>query len=265
MQALGIPDRHGVPTNTDNRAIWRTFARHWYLFRATPSRLWFEHALETIFGVAERLTEANADAIYDRIADALPTPEMRPRALYDRFDIEAISTTDGALDSLEFHDEIIQSGWKGRVLPAYRPDWVIDPDRDRAGFTARVEQLVTLAGTTMSWAGYLEAHRVRRAYFKARGATSTDHGHPSAHTENLGTDDAEALFERILGGTYADADAESLPRPDADRDGAHEPRRWAGDAIHPGVRGATTTAISLRLSAWTRAPISRRRPNTCVR
>jgi glucuronate isomerase len=208
MQALGIPDRHGVPTNTDNRAIWRTFAKHWYLFRATPSRLWFEHALETIFGITERLTEANADALYDRIADALPTPEMRPRALFERFNIEAISTTDGALDSLAFHDEIAQSGWKGRVLPAYRPDAVIDPDRDRAGFTARLEQLATLAGTTMSWQGYLEAHRVRRAYFKARGATSTDHGHPSAHTENLGTDEAAALFDRVLSGAHTDGDAE---------------------------------------------------------
>ncbi len=208
MESLGIPDRHGVPTNTDNRAIWRLLAKHWYLFHATPSRLWFEHALETIFGITERLTEANADAIYDRIADALPSPDMRPRALYNRFNIEAISTTDGALDNLAFHDEIAKSGWKGRVLPAYRPDWVIDPDRDRAGFTGRLEQLVTLAGTTMSWEGYLEAHRIRRAYFKARGATSTDHGHPTARTENLSPDEASALFDTILGGAYTGAEAE---------------------------------------------------------
>jgi len=129
---LGVPDKHGNIANADNRAIWRLFAKNWFLFRGTPSRLWFEHALESVFGIDERLTEANADDIYDRIAEALPKPEMRPRALYERFNIEAISTTDGALDPLAHHDKILASGWKGRVLPAYRPDAVIDPDRGRA-------------------------------------------------------------------------------------------------------------------------------------
>lgn len=208
LEALGIPDRNGVPTNTDNRAIWRLFAKHWYQFRATPSRIWFEHALESNFGIAERLTEANADSIYDAIAAALPDPRMRPRALFDRFGIEAISTTDGALDSLTFHDEIARSGWPGRVLPAYRPDAVVDPDRDAAGFAGRVEQLVALAGTPLSWRGYLDAHRARRAYFKARGATSTDHGHPSARTENLPAAEAAALFERVLFGGHSPEEAD---------------------------------------------------------
>lgn len=208
MRDLGVPDKHGVVGDTDNRAIWRLFARNWYLFAATPSRLWFEHSLQTIFGITERLTADNADAIYDTIAAALPKPEMRPRALYERFNIEVISTTDGARDTLGFHDEILNSGWKGRVLPAYRPDWEIDPDRDRAGFNGRVEELVGLAKTPMTWGGYLDAHRARRAYFKARGATATDHGHPSAHTEDLGPDAAAALFDKLLGGKYSSLEAE---------------------------------------------------------
>jgi glucuronate isomerase len=208
LDDLGVPDKHGRVANTDNRAIWRLFAKNWFLFRGTPSRLWFEHALESIFGIDDKLTEANADDIYDRIAEALPKPEMRPRALYERFNIEAISTTDGALDPLAHHDKILASGWKGRVLPAYRPDAVIDPDRGRQGFAERVAQLVELAGTTMSWEGYLEAHRIRRAYFKARGATSTDHGHSSALTANLSSGDAAALFDRLISGPITDADAE---------------------------------------------------------
>jgi glucuronate isomerase len=208
LEALGVPDRRGVVHNTDDRAIWRLFAKHWHLFRGTPSRVWFEHALETLFGVTERLSEHNADAIYDAIAAALARPEMRPRALYERFNIEAISTTDGALDPLAWHDQIRASGWKGRVLPAYRPDFVVDPDRDPAGFSERVAQLCELAGTPMSWTGYLEAHRIRRAYFIARGATSTDHGHPTALTADLPRDDAAALFDRVTGRKATAADAE---------------------------------------------------------
>jgi glucuronate isomerase len=208
LDDLGVPDKHGHVANTDNRAIWRLFARNWFLFRGTPSRLWFEHALESIFGIDDKLTEANADEIYDRIAEALPKPEMRPRALYERFNIEAISTTDGALDPLTHHDKILASGWQGRVLPAYRPDAVIDPDRGRDGFVERVAQMVALGGTTMSWEGYLEAHRIRRAYFKARGATSTDHGHANARTANLSSADAGALFDRLINGPITDADAD---------------------------------------------------------
>jgi glucuronate isomerase len=202
LEQLGVPDRQGVVHNTDNRAIWRLFAANWYLFRGTPSRYWFEQSLESVFGITERLSEKNADALYDRIAEALGKPEFRPRALYERFNIEAISTTDAATDSLAWHDQIHASGWKGRVLPAYRPDAVVDPQRP--GFAERVAELCDLAGTPVSWAGYLEAHRVRRDYFKARGATSTDHGHPSARTADLAAADASALFDRVLDGASAE-------------------------------------------------------------
>ncbi|ATU93373.1 glucuronate isomerase [Phyllobacterium zundukense] len=196
LEELGVPRRDGGSVEIDGRKIWRLFAKHWYLFRGTPSRLWFEHALETVFGIEERLSEKNADAIYDRIAERLTEPSMRPRALYKQFGIEVISTTDAATDDLAAHDAILKSGWSGRVVPAYRPDAVVDASR--ADFGANVEQFVALAGTKLEYQGYLEAHRVRRAYFKARGATSTDHGHPNARTANLSASEASALFERVL-------------------------------------------------------------------
>jgi glucuronate isomerase len=206
LEALGIPDRQGVVHNTDNRAIWRLFAKNWCLFRGTPSRFWLEHSFETLFGITEPLGENNADAVYDTIAEALATPAFRPRALFEKFGIEAISTTDSPLDDLAHHDAIRASGWKGRVLPAYRPDAVVDPERP--GFAERVAALCDLAGTPVSWEGYLEAHRIRRGYFIARGATSSDHGHPTARTADLPADEAAALFERVLAQEATPADAE---------------------------------------------------------
>ncbi|QND51281.1 glucuronate isomerase [Phyllobacterium sp. 628] len=206
LEDLGVPRQDGGPVETDGRKIWRLFAKHWYLFRGTPSRLWFEHALETIFGITERLSEINADELYDRIAERLSDPSMRPRALYKQFGIEAISTTDAATDDLAAHDTILASGWQGRVVPAYRPDAVIDASRP--GFRDNVEKLIGLAGASLDYAGYLEAHRNRRAYFKARGATSTDHGHPNARTANLSADEAAALFERVLKADVSSGDAD---------------------------------------------------------
>ncbi len=209
LEALGVPRVDGGPVETDGRRIWRLFAAHYRLFRGTPSRLWFEHALETVFGIEERLSPENADRLYDRIAGALGDEAMRPRALYDRFGIEAIATTDGALDDLAHHDAIRASGWHGRVVPTYRPDAVVDPDRP--GFPAALDRLFELTGEPETWDGYLAAHRTRRAYFKARGATATDHGHPSALTADLAASDAAALFDAVRAGT-ADAGASELFR-----------------------------------------------------
>jgi glucuronate isomerase len=204
LESLGIPRTDGGPVETDGRAIWRLFARHWPLFRGTPTRMWFEHSLQTLFGVKERLTEANADRIHDLIADKLATPEFRPRSLYERFNIEAISTTDAALDDLAHHDAVRASGWRGRVLPCYRPDAVIDPEF--AGFAENVRRLGEITGEdTLTWSGYLTAHRKRRAYFLARGATATDHGFPTARTADLRPAEAAALFARVAkGGTTPD-------------------------------------------------------------
>ncbi len=207
LETLGVPRIDGGPVETDPRAIWRRFAAHWHLFRGTPTRLWFEHALEHVFGIEERLTPANADALYDRIAAALQTPALRPRALYGRFGIKAISTTDGALDDLSHHKAIRESGWKGRVLPCYRPDAVIDPEFE--GFTTNLAALGALTGEdTMSWSGYLAAHRKRRAFFKEMGATATDHGHPTARTANLDIHEAGRLFAKVARGaaTHEEAD-----------------------------------------------------------
>ncbi len=208
LTALGVPRADGGPTETDGRKIWRLFAQNYHLFRGTPSRMWLDHAFETIFGFDQRLSSANADDYYDRIAEALQTPAFRPRALFKRFNIEVIATTDSALDDLAHHQTIRASGWKGRVVPTYRPDSVVDPDFP--GFAANIARLGALTGEdTHSWTGYLNAHRSRRAFFKTMGATATDHGHATARTEDLSPAEAAALFARILTGhaTAAEADA----------------------------------------------------------
>jgi glucuronate isomerase len=207
LEDLGIPTKDGSPVERDPRTIWRRFAAHYHLFRGTPTRLWLDHTFATLFGFTERLSAANADAYYDRIDEALRTPEFRPRALFERFRIEAIATTESPLDPLKHHETIRLSGWKGRVVTAYRPDPVIDPEFE--GFRENLVRLGEITGCdTLTWSGYLDAHRKRRAFFRDYGATSTDHGHPTAKTADLSPAAAEALFHRVSSGDAGPADAE---------------------------------------------------------
>src|SRR5512147_1814860 len=130
LEDLGIPRNDGGPVEQDARRIWRTFADHYHLFRGTPTRIWLDHAFATVFGIDERLTPESADRVFDRINDALARPAFRPRALFERFNLEVLATTESPLDPLAHHAKIRGSGWKGRVITAYRPDPVVDPAFD---------------------------------------------------------------------------------------------------------------------------------------
>lgn len=213
LEELGIPARAGAPDarpiEADTRKIWRTFAEHYPLFRGTPTRIWLDHAFNTVFGIDERLTPESADRYFDRINECLAQPAFRPRALFERFNIEVIATTESPLDPLVHHRKIRESGWTGRVVTAYRPDPVADPEFD--GFATNVADFGRLTGeNTATWHGYLAAHRQRRAYFKSMGATSTDHGHPTAQTSNLSAAESQRLLDRALAGTVTGAEAEAF-------------------------------------------------------
>ncbi|MBU1316971.1 MAG: glucuronate isomerase [Alphaproteobacteria bacterium] len=210
LEDLGARRLDGSPVEVDGRRIWKRFAENYHLFRGTPTRLWMDYVLSNLFDIEEPLTAATADSSYDRIAEKLRQPEYRPRALFKRFNIEVIATTEGALDDLRWHKMIRDSGWDGRVVTAYRPDAVVDPDFE--GFSANLDQLGDISGEdTGTWSGYLAAHRNRRAYFKSFGATSSDHGHATADTANLSPSEASALFDKVRNGT-ADADGRRLFR-----------------------------------------------------
>jgi len=206
LESLGIPQNDGKQS-ADPREVWRIFAKNYYLFRGTPTRLWIDYAFSEQFGLKERLSPDNADEYYEIIAKKLETPEFLPRALFEQFKIEVLATTDTATDSLEFHKKIKASGWKGRVVPTFRPDAVVDAEY--LGFKENLEKLGEVSGEDVSsWKGYLAALRKRRAYFIENGATATDHGHLTAMTADLPLSEATALYERIYTGKTRAGDVE---------------------------------------------------------
>jgi glucuronate isomerase len=192
----------------DARKVWRIFASHYYLFRGTPTRMWLDFSFQELFGLEERLSAKTADLYFDTIAEKLKTPEFLPRALYERFNIEVLTTTDSPIDTLDDHKAIRASGWKARIVPAFRPDPVVDPEF--AGFSQSIIKLGEQTGeNTSSWKGYMSALRKARQRFKELGCTSTDHGHLTAQTADLPAAEATELFNKVFAGK-ADAEQKAL-------------------------------------------------------
>jgi glucuronate isomerase len=172
--------------------------------------MWLDFAFQELFGLQERLSEKTADCYFDTISQKLLTPAFLPRALYEGFNLEVLSTTDSPLATLDDHRAIRNSGWKGRILPTFRPDPVVDPEF--AGFAESIEKLGEITGEdTESWNGYLNALRKSRAQFRELGCTATDHGHPTAQTADLSSTEASTLFRQVLSGT-ATAEQQELFR-----------------------------------------------------
>ncbi|MCS7054867.1 MAG: glucuronate isomerase [Thermoflexales bacterium] len=246
LYSQGVPMEALLPSSSEeeeqpeardrrHRAIWQTFADHFYLFRGTPTGMWIRDELRDIFGIEEKLSGTNAQRIYDRIAERLAQPDFRPRALYARFNIEVLCTTDAATDSLTHHQQIKDSGWCGRILPTFRPDGVINIDTPN--WRANIARLAEVSGISIThYQAFVAALEQRRAYFKAMGAVATDHAALTPFTIALSDREADAIFQRALRG-------ETMP-DDAARFTGHMLMQMARMSIEDGL------VMQLHVGAW---------------
>jgi glucuronate isomerase len=216
LESLGIPHKDGAsagltaPVEKDHRKIWQIFAENFYLFHGTPSGVWISSELYNIFSVRQKLNGATAQAIYDQIADQLSSPEFRPRRLYERFNIEVLCTTDAASDPLDYHAAIQRSGWKGRILPTFRPDQVTN--LETPGWREHIQKLSQASGVDIhDYCSFIQALENRRAFFKQMGAKATDHGVTIPFTGELTEREAERIIQRAL----QDKDGSSTATEDA--------------------------------------------------
>jgi glucuronate isomerase len=212
LESLGVPpspkqgEGMGMRVETDHGKIWQTFADHFYLFRGTPTGVWFDNELANVFGVEEKLNGASAQCIYDQIAAKLAAPEFKPRALFERFNIDVLCTTEAASDPLTYHAAIKASGWTGTIRPTFRPDGVVN--LDAPGWRENIDALSVVSGITVGdYTAFIQALENRRTFFKSMGATATDHAALTPFTEELSAGDADTLFQHALKGQATTDDA----------------------------------------------------------
>jgi len=241
LHASGVPlDALGVgqgPLSEDEaRQVWRRLCEHWDVYRGTPVRFWLEAELAEIFGIAERPAAESTDRIYDQLVARLAEDAYRPRALYERFRIAALATTDDPCDDLSAHAALAADrAWTGRVLPTFRPDRYLEPDSP--GWADAVARLADAAGVdTGHYRGYVEALERRRRYFVDHGAVSADHSHVDVRTDPLDEAEAARIYAAALAAKATDEEAAAFRRHMLS-----EMARMSCDdglvmTLHPGVR-----------------------------
>jgi len=230
MESLGIPTLDGTPVEADPRRVWQIFGDNYYLFRGTPTGAWLDYELYDLFGVRRKLDGESAGFVYDQILESLSTPEFLPRALFERFNIEVLTTTDKATDTLEHHRAIRDSGWPGVVNPCFRPDAlfrIAQPD-----WTHEMSELSHAYGDDVdSYRDFIHALEGRRTFFKAMGATSTDHAVVQPHTERISDSEADLLFQRALSG----------------RSNAEDQRRFEAHMLMESARMSTEDSLVMQI------------------
>jgi glucuronate isomerase len=234
LGALGVG--RGPLPEAEAREVWRRLCGHWDVYRGTPVRYWLEAELADIFGVSLRPSAATADAIYDQVADRLAKDDWRPRALYDRFRIQVLATTDDPADDLAAHAALAADpSFTGRVVPTFRPDRYLEPAQ--RGWREAVGRLGEVADSdTGDYAGFVRALDARRRFFIEHGAVSADHSHVDVRTDPLEPAEAARIYRAALAGEATEAEAVALRR--------HmllEMARMSCDdglvmTLHPGVR-----------------------------
>ncbi len=234
LDELGVGG--GPLSEAQSRTVWRHLCSHWQVYRGTPVRWWLESELADIFGVDVMPSAQTADTIYDQIAERLATDAYRPRALYERFGITVLATTDDPADDLSAHAALAADPtWEGRVIPTFRPDRYLEPAR--AGWPDAVADLGKAADVdTGEFAGYVQALEMRRRYFVEHGAVSADHSHQDVRMDPLEPSEAARIYRAALAGDASEAEATALRR--------HmllEMARMSCDdglvmTLHPGVR-----------------------------
>ena len=209
MEAVGVPRIDGGETEKDPRKIWKIFADNFYLFRGTLTGIWLEYEFTNLFGIKRKLNSETAMEIYDIIDKKLNSPEYSPRKMFESFNIEVLCTTDSATDTLEYHKKIRDSGWKGKILPTFRPDAIVN--LDSVGWKKNIEKLSEVSCIDVhDYKTFIKSLENRRQFFKSMGATCTDSAALISYTAELSEVEANNILSRAFKGEATDEDAKKF-------------------------------------------------------
>ena len=174
MRASGIEEKYitGDASDKEKFMMWAKAVESAF---GNPLYHWTNLELARYFGIDEPLTSLNAENVWNKTNEILQSGKLSARKIMSMSNVEAICTTDDPCDSLIYHEQIKDSGFETRILPAFRPDNIVDIEK--SSFNAYLARLEDVSGRKISSMDDLkEALTSRFDHFQSHGCTISDHG-----------------------------------------------------------------------------------------
>ena len=166
-----------------------------------PLYHWTHLELKTCFGIDKVLNPKTAKEIYDECNEKLASPEFSARNLMLHYNVEAVCTTDDPVDSLEYHKQIRESGFKVKVLPTWRPDMAMTVENP-AAYRDYIDKLAKVSGVSINcFDDIVKALLVRHKYFEEQGCRLSDHGMEEFYADDFTAKELDEIFSKVYGGT----------------------------------------------------------------
>ncbi len=199
MRTNGVNEKF-ITGDADDREKFRQWAATVPYTLRNPLYHWTHLELQRYFGISEVLNADSADSIYDQATALLQTKDYSVRGLLEKMNVKLICTTDDPVDDLQYHEQIRNSNWKIKVLPAFRPDKAMNVD-DVTTFNNYLTKLEKAADVSIStYNDYLAALKKRHDFFAANYASVSDHGLEEIYAEDYTTTEIAGIFAKIRSG-----------------------------------------------------------------
>lgn len=174
MRTSGIDEKYitGDASDKEKFMMWAKAVESAF---GNPLYHWTNLELARYFDFFEPLTVQNAETVWNKANDRLNSGALSARKIMTMSNVEMICTTDDPVDSLIYHEQIKDSGFTSKVLPAFRPDNIVDIEKD--GFTAYLSKLEEVSGKGISSMDELKSALLARLdHFEKHGCRISDHG-----------------------------------------------------------------------------------------
>ncbi len=203
MRANGISEDFITGKNTSPEEKFKKWAETVPYTLRNPLYHWTHLELKRYFGISDLLNKETATGIFQEAGNKLRQENYSCKGLMRMMNVELVCTTDDPVDSLEYHQKIIEEGFEIKVLPAFRPDKAMAIENART-YNSYLEQLAEVAGTTiLSYEDLLSALKNRHQFFHDRGCRLSDHGIETFFAEDYNEKEISEIFTKVRSGKDA--------------------------------------------------------------
>lgn len=199
MRSCGLDEKY-MTGNAPDEEKFKAFCGALQYGIGNPLYHWTHLELQRYFGIDTVIREDTAEKIWEKANKIIKNTKMSPAKLINDSNVAVICTTDDPVDSLEWHRKIKEKGHvKAKVLPAFRPDFMINIDKPT--FKGYIEKLSNVVNAGIStYADLIDAIYKRIAFFAENGCKISDHALDSVPFEPTNAAEVDAIFKKALAG-----------------------------------------------------------------